>query len=87
MPHVKLPRLLAPAVGDRLSVEVGGATVGEVIAGLLVECPQLEVHLFDESGRLRQHVLCFVDGAATRLDDPDAPVGSEIRFVQAVSGG
>lgn len=87
MPHVELPRLLAPAVGDRLRIDVAGTTVGAVVAELLDENPRLRVHLFDEERRLREHVLCFVDGTATRLEDDDTPVIEEVRFVQAVSGG
>lgn len=87
MPTVRLPGLLDPATGGRRVVEVAGDDVGSVIAALTSEIPQLEVHLFDHSGRLRPHVLCFVDGESTRLADRSAPVISEVRFLQAVSGG
>ncbi len=87
MPEITLPRLLEPAVGDRLTLTVSGDTVGASIAALLEEVPALRVHLFDEGGKLRPHVLCFVDGVASRLDRPDQPVAEEMRFVQAVSGG
>ncbi len=89
MPTVVLPRLLGAATGGRLTLEVRGNRVDNVIAGLLEEAPGLEVHLFDHSGRLRPHVLCFIDGQATRLADRRAPLdeAAEIRFLQAVSGG
>lgn len=89
MATVHLPRLLDPATAGRRSLEVEGSDVDEVIRGLIEQAPQLEVHLFDHSGELRPHVLCFVDGIATRLENRSMPVenGSEIRFVQAVSGG
>lgn len=86
---VLLPRILAPATGGELRMEVEATTVAEALDGLRAAWPGLAVHLFDESGELRPHVLCFVDGEATRLGDRGAPVspGGEIRFVQAVSGG
>lgn len=89
MPRVALPRLLDPATGGRRDLEVTADTVGELVGGLLEEIPQLEVHLFDHQGQLRPHVLCFIDGEPTRLEDRRASVGSsaEVRFLQAVSGG
>lgn len=87
--QIRLPRLLRPVVGDRRRIEVDGATVGGAIASLLETEPGLRPHLFDESGALRPHILCFVDGASTRLDDRDAALepGVTIEFLQAVSGG
>ncbi len=87
MVAVVLPRLLRPIVGAETTLHIDGGTLGEVVDGLLARHPGLRPHLFDEEGRLRTHVLCFVDGQATRLDDPSEPSGSEVRFLQAVSGG
>lgn len=86
---VVLPRLLEPAVGPVRRVEVEGTTWEEAIASLLDAHPTLAVHLFDETGHLRQHVVCFVNGHQTRLEDrsPVLEDGSEITFLQAVSGG
>lgn len=84
---VSLPRLLEPAVGRRTRIEVEADTVGQAIGSLLRELPALRVHLFNEEGELRPHVLCFVDGSASRLQHPDQPVSEELSFLQAVSGG
>jgi hypothetical protein len=43
--------------------------------------------LFDESGALRPHVVCFIDGELLGLIDPEAEVKHEITFLHAVSGG
>lgn len=88
MPIVSLPRILQPATG-RLAIDVTGNTLRASLGDLLEREPNLKVHLFDETGGLRPHVLCFVDGNSTRLEDPDRPVSpdSAIVFVQAVSGG
>jgi hypothetical protein len=47
------------------------------------------VHLFEENGQLRPHVLCFVNGSQTRLQDRSEPLEGrvDITFLQAVSGG
>lgn len=87
MATVRLPRLLDATSGGRRSVTVEGEDVGTVVAGLLDEMPGLEVHLFDHTGALRTHVLCFVDGEPTRLVDRSQPVETEVRFLQSVSGG
>lgn len=79
-----------PALRDRLSREVEGATVAEVLLALEAELPGLGHYLCDERGRLRHHVNAFVDGemATDRaaLGDPVAP-GATIHFIQALSGG
>jgi molybdopterin synthase sulfur carrier subunit len=86
---VTLPRLLEPAVGPTRRVEFEAGSVGEAIDELLHRHPTLRVHLFDELGDLRQHVLCFLDGSQTRLVDRDVSITepAEITFLQAVSGG
>ncbi|MFP5331809.1 MAG: MoaD/ThiS family protein [Acidimicrobiia bacterium] len=86
MATVRLSRLLIPVVGDRLEFEVAGETVGEVIDHMLEETPALRVHLFDQTGELRPHVLCFVDDQAVRLEDRSVPV-RRLEFLHAVSGG
>jgi molybdopterin converting factor small subunit len=86
MAQVRLSRVLAPVVGDRLTLEVPGSTVGEVVAALLDELPQLRVHLFDQTGALRPHVLCVVDDEAVRMEDPDMAAAT-VEFLHAVSGG
>lgn len=86
---VTLPRLLDPASGGRRRVAVTAPDLAGAVDALLEEIPELEVHLFDHTGALRPHVLCFVDGEPTRLVDRSVALqpGAEIRFLQAVSGG
>lgn len=82
---VTIPRSLGLAVGDRRRVDVEAGTVREAVAGLEHALPGARGHLLDEAGALRQHVLCFVDGEATR--DLDHAVTRDVRFLTAVSGG
>jgi molybdopterin converting factor small subunit len=70
-----------------MSVPVEADSVGAALDGLVERTPALRVHLFDESGALRRHVLCLHNGA--RIGSLDAPVadGDTITLLQAVSGG
>ena len=89
MPRVVFPRVLAPIVGDDLTVWIEATTADELQRGLEEACPGVSHHLFDSTGALRPHVLCFIDDESTRLADPDQPLPepATIRIVQAVSGG
>lgn len=87
---VRLPPTLMQVVGGAREVEVEGATVGEALGDLVRQRPELRVHLFDESGGLRLHVLCVCDGVYRgRGESLDAAVsaGAEIGILQAMSGG
>lgn len=85
---VRLPRLLEPAVGDLRRVNVEGGTFRQALDDLFRQHPTLRVHLLDEQGFLRPHVLCFHNGEPNRdLIDSALGDGDEIVFLQAVSGG
>ena len=87
MVEVSFPRLLDPATGGQRRIQVDAGTIAEAIDAVVAQLPGVEVHLFDHAGALRPHVLCVVDGEATRLNDREQRGAAEIRFVQAVSGG
>jgi len=83
---VRLPRILTQAVRDGLRHEVTGDDVGQVLHGLFEKEPGVRNHLIDEDGRIRTHVLVFVDGERAGLSTP-VPDGVEVQVLQAVSGG
>ena len=87
--EVQLPSLLAVVDQDRTCTVEADTLRGALAA--IAEChPRLGLHLFDESGGLRPHVLCFHNGRNTRwLDDLEVPLddGDRLLFMQAVSGG
>jgi len=87
---VQLPGLLAPFAGGGRTVTVEADTLGGALDDLVRRHPALRVHLFDESGGFRRHVLCFHNEENTRwLEGLDGrlAVGDVITIVQAVSGG
>lgn len=84
-----LPGLLRESVGAA-SLRIRGRTIREALEDAYVKMPALRHHLCDESGGLRAHVLCFLNGTSTReLASLDVALrdGDEIAIVQAVSGG
>ena len=72
------------------TMAVSGSTVREALAQMFVDHPRIEAYLLDDQGRLRKHMVVFVDGrpASDRdcLSDP-VEEGSEIIVMQALSGG
>ena len=71
-------------------IEAPGATVREVLEAAFIENPKLRSYVLDDQGRLRRHVVLFVDGRQvedrTGLGDAIGPVG-ELLVMQALSGG
>lgn len=86
---VHLPAPLHSVAGaKRLRVEA--ATLQGALDAAFAAVPALRYHLCDDAGKLRMHVLCFLNDRNTRematLDVPLAD-GDEITFVPAISGG
>jgi len=69
---------------------VGGATVREALEEAFRGNPRLRGYVLDDQGRLRKHVVVFVDGepVADRdgLGDPLSP-SAQVFVMQALSGG
>lgn len=85
---VHFPRVLAPIVGEALHGTIDIDDASQIRVALEATWPGVGNHLFDSTGTMRPHVLCFVDDESHRLDGvPTVSEGSGIRFVQAVSGG
>jgi len=87
---VALPSLLAGVVGGARTLPIEAETLAGALDELVRQYPALKIHLFDESGAFRQHVLCFHNEESTRwLGSLDRPLlaGDVITIMQAVSGG
>ena len=87
---VRLPSLLSPMVGGAPTIAVDADTVAGALDELVRRHPELRVHIYDESGKLRRHVLCFHNQTNVRwLDELEVPLaaGDTITIYQAVSGG
>jgi len=85
-----VPSALRASAGGAKEVAVEGATLRAVLDDLSARMPVLERRIRDEQGRLRPHVLVFVDGLMVRAEsDMETPVpeGCEVLVAPAVSGG
>ena len=77
-------RLAAPPM------DVPGSTVREALDNAFREQPKLRTYVLDDQGRLRKHVVIFIDGrmVADRGELSDnVGENSELLVMQALSGG
>ncbi len=76
--------------GDFRPGEAAGETVAAVLSHFFATQPTLKGYVLDDQGRLRKHMVVFVDGQAVRdrasLRDAVSP-DSEVYIMQALSGG
>jgi len=87
---LRLPSLLSSMLAVKRSIPLEVGTLDELVALLKSDWPALAVHLFDESGDFREHVLCFLNESNSRgLDASNRSLrdGDVITILQAVSGG
>lgn len=90
MPVVRVPAPLRPLTGGAPTVEVVGATVGQVLDALERDHPGIGARLRDDRGDLHRFVNVFVDDLDVReaggLHAP-VPGHAVVSVVPAVAGG
>jgi molybdopterin converting factor small subunit len=88
--EVRLPTVLRTHAGGASSVQLTGATLGDVLAKLVVEYPGLAGQVVQDDGSLHKFVNIYVNDDDVRylqgLDTP-VPDGAEISILPAVAGG
>ena len=87
---IELPSMLSHGAGVPASIPIEADSLEAALRALVAQHPALDVHLFDETGGFRQHVLCFHNQTNTRwLPSADVALrmGDTITILQAVSGG
>jgi len=90
MVRVRLPPVLRTVMGGRNEVEGHGATIGQVLAHLAEQYPELGLHLFDESGAPRYNIVCLHGGELVRAREFANHVvepGGELVMTNALAGG
>jgi adenylyltransferase/sulfurtransferase len=91
MPNtIHIPTPLRPFTDSQESVEVSGATVGELLADLTTRHQGLKKHLYADDGRLRNFVNVYLNDEDIRyLEKEKTPVkaGDELSIVPSVAGG
>ena len=70
--------------------EIAGSTLREVLNEYFRENQRARGYVLDEQGKVRQHMIVFIDGEMVqdrdRLSDPVKP-HSLVDVIQALSGG
>ncbi len=87
---IQLPSLMEAVIDGEPTFGLEAETIASAFTALIDQHPRIALHLFDESGCLRRHVLCFHNGVNTRwLKDLGTPLaaGDTLMFMQAVTGG
>ncbi len=91
MPNtIHIPTPLRPFTEKKESVEVSGATVGELLADLTKKYEGLRKHLYADDGRLRNFVNVYLNDEDIRyLEKEKTPVkpGDSLSIVPSVAGG
>ncbi len=87
---ILIPSALRAFVDRKSEVEAEGATVGEALANLAAEYPDLKHQIYEDDTKLRGFVNVFVDGTnIKKLDGLATPVasGAVVTLVPAIAGG
>lgn len=90
MPTLKIPTPLRPYAGGQAEITVQGSTVGEALADLVAQHPELKKHIFSEDGDLRPFVNLFLGEEDVRhLQGLDTPLqeGDRLRIIPSIAGG
>lgn len=90
MPKILIPTPLRQYAGKNDSVEVAGATIGEILTALTSQHPDLRRQIFSEEGKLRSFVnvylndddIRYLNKEATPVKDTDT-----ISIVPSIAGG
>ena len=90
MAKVLIPTPLRQFAEKKDSVEVAGATVGDVMSALTAQYPDLRKNLYNDEGKLRSFVNVYVNDEDIRYMSKDATAVSAsdtISIVPSIAGG
>lgn len=88
--RVCIPPVLRGVAGGKRELEAEGTTLQELLLNLARRHPPLALHLFDEQGAIRRHILCIHGSSAVRPCDFDSHrvgSGEEVVITNALAGG
>jgi adenylyltransferase/sulfurtransferase len=90
MAKILIPTPLRQYTDKRDSVELDGATVGELLNALTTQYAELRRHLFTDEGKLRNFVNVYVNDEDIRYLNKEAtPIkeGDTVSIVPSIAGG
>ena len=90
MAKILIPTPLRQFAEKQDSVDLPGATVGEVLSGLTAKFPDLKKHLYNDEGKLRSFVNVYLNDEDIRYMNkeatPAAPADT-LSIVPSIAGG
>ena len=90
MPQIQIPTPLRQYASKQATVEVLAKNVGEALASLISQHPDLKRHLYTDDGILRSFVNVYVNDEDMRYLDKEATAlkdGDTISIVPSIAGG
>ena len=90
MAKILIPTPLRQYAEKNNSLDVAAATVGEALASLTTQFPDLKKNLFNDEGKLRSFVNVSVNDEDIRYLQKDATAvaeGDTISIVPSIAGG
>jgi adenylyltransferase/sulfurtransferase len=90
MAKVLIPSPLRQFTGKQDSVTVAGATVGEVLAALTAQFPDLRKQIFNDEGKVRSFVNVYLNDEDIRYLSKDSTAAKDadtISLVPSIAGG
>ena len=87
---VLIPSALRAFVDRKSEIEAEGATVGEALAHVAAQYPDLKHQIYEDDTKLRGFVNVYVDGTnIKKLNGLETPVaaGATVMIVPAIAGG
>jgi len=90
MAQIQIPSPLRQYTQKQATVTVPAKTVGDALAGLVTQHPELKRHLYGEDGRLRAFVNVYVNDEDMRYLEKEATGlndGDTISIVPSIAGG
>lgn len=90
MAKILIPTPLRQYTAKQDSVELSGATVGEVLSALTTEHPDLRKQLYNDEGKLRSFVNVYLNDEDIRYLNRDQTAVKEsdtLTIVPSIAGG
>ena len=90
MAKILIPTPLRQFAEKQDSVELPGATVGEVLGALTARFPDLKKHLYSDEGKLRSFVNVYLNDEDIRYLNKDATPAAPadtLSIVPSIAGG
>jgi molybdopterin converting factor small subunit len=90
MPQIQIPTPLRQYAGKQATVEVPPGNVGEALASLIAQHPDLKRHLYTDDDKLRAFVNVYVNDEDMRYLQKEATAlkeGDTISIVPSIAGG